>query len=52
MRKQEKGESEILNEINNFVKENYKDTKVSVSLLNNFFECPFKWYFRNFFEIA
>ncbi len=47
----EKGESEILNEINNFVKENYKDTKVSVSLLNNFFECPFKWYFRNFLKL-
>lgn len=43
--------SEILDDLNNFVKENYKDIKVSVSLLNNFFECPFKWYFRNFLKL-
>ena len=30
------------------VAKDYEDRKVSVSLLNNFFECPWKWYFRNF----
>ncbi len=44
-------ESETLEEIKNFVKDNYKDNKVSVSLLNNFFECPWKWYFRNFLRL-
>src|SRR3989344_4309844 len=29
------------------VARDYEDKKVSVSLLNNFFECPWKWYFRN-----
>ncbi len=28
-------------------KAQYKNKYVSVSLLNNFFECPRKWYFRN-----
>ncbi len=44
-------EGEILEDIKNFVKENYQDSKVSVSLLNNFFECPWKWYFRNFLKL-
>ncbi len=34
-----------------FVRENYAGTKVSVTLLNNFFECPWKWYFRNFLKL-
>ncbi|MEK7095604.1 MAG: ATP-dependent DNA helicase [Patescibacteria group bacterium] len=42
---------DTLDEIKSFVKENYKDSKVSVSLLNNFFECPWKWYFRNFLKL-
>ena len=29
----------------------YTDTKVSVTLLNNFFECPWKWYFRNLLKL-
>ncbi|MFA5791804.1 MAG: ATP-dependent DNA helicase [Candidatus Paceibacterota bacterium] len=29
----------------------YEDRKVSVSLLNNFFECPWKWYFRNLLQL-
>ncbi len=33
------------------VKQHYSDTKVSVTLLNNFFECPRKWYFRNFLQL-
>lgn len=34
-----------------FVREHYADTKVSVTMLNNFFECPWKWYFRNFLKL-
>lgn len=41
----------VLDEVKDFVKEYYKDSKVSVSLLNNFFECPWKWYFRNFLKL-
>ena len=40
-----------LEEVKFFVKENYKDSVISVSLLNNFFECPWKWYFRNFLKV-
>lgn len=40
-----------ISEVKEFVLENYKDTKVSVTLLNNFFECPWKWYFRNFLKL-
>lgn len=47
----EDGDKDTLEEIKNFVKENYIDSKVSVSLLNNFFECPWKWYFRNFLKL-
>ncbi len=43
--------TDTLEEIKNFVKENFTETKVSVSLLNNFFECPWKWYFRNFLKL-
>lgn len=42
------GELEVLQK---FVKENYDKTKVSVTLLNNFFECSWKWYFRNFLKL-
>ncbi|HEV7423674.1 MAG TPA: ATP-dependent DNA helicase [Candidatus Paceibacterota bacterium] len=34
-------------ELLKLVASKYKDRYVSVSLLNNFFECPWKWYFRN-----
>ncbi len=33
------------------VKDEYEKTKVSVTLLNNFFECPWKWYFRNLLKL-
>jgi ATP-dependent helicase/DNAse subunit B len=33
------------------VAKNYEDRKVSVSLLSNFFECPWKWYFRNLLQL-
>ncbi len=35
-------------EIVSLVKEHYHDRPVSVTHLNNFFSCPWKWYFRNF----
>jgi DNA helicase II / ATP-dependent DNA helicase PcrA len=38
-------------DIEQFVRENYASTKVSVTLLNNFFDCPWKWYFRNFLKL-
>ncbi len=34
-------------EIAALVKGKYADRYLSVSLLNNFFECPWKWYFNN-----
>jgi len=46
-----KEENSSLEDIKLFVKENYADVKVSVTLLNNFFECPWKWYFRNFLKL-
>jgi DNA helicase-2/ATP-dependent DNA helicase PcrA len=33
------------------VTEGYPKLKVSVTLLNNFFECPWKWYFRNYLQL-
>lgn len=43
-------ESEIA-KLTESVKEEYVKTKISVTLLNNFFECPWKWYFRNFLQL-
>ncbi len=36
-----------IKELTKIVAKEYPERKVSVSLLNNFFECPWKWYFRN-----
>ena len=33
------------------VKDEYFKNKLSVTHLNNFFECPWKWYFRNFLKL-
>ena len=44
-------DKDMKEEMLNFVRENYADTKVSVTLLNNFFECSWKWYFRNFLKL-
>jgi DNA helicase-2/ATP-dependent DNA helicase PcrA len=44
-------ESDIITDINKLVSDNYKNVKISVSMLNNFFECPRKWYFRNFLRL-
>lgn len=40
-----------ISELIKLVKKDYEDRKVSVSLLNNFFECPWKWYFRNLLQL-
>jgi len=42
---------DMINKVKKLVIENYKDIKISVSMLNNFFECPRKWYFRNFLKL-
>ncbi len=41
----------VLEEIKRFVKEQYPNTKVAVTHLNNFWSCPWKWYFRNFVRL-
>ena len=41
----------LIEEFKKLVRENYSDIKVSVTLLNNFFECSWKWYFRNFLKL-
>ena len=38
-------------DLQKLVAKDYEDRKVSVSLLNNFFECPWKWYFRNLLQL-
>lgn len=40
-----------LSDLVKLVAKDYEDRKVSVSLLNNFFECPWKWYFRNLLQL-
>jgi DNA helicase-2/ATP-dependent DNA helicase PcrA len=41
-------EGNVLEKIKQFVKEGYSERKVAVTHLNNFFTCPWTWYFRNF----
>ncbi len=38
-------------ELTKLVAKDYEERKVSVSLLNNFFECPWKWYFRSLLQL-
>lgn len=33
------------------VREEYQNRRVSVTMLNNFFECTWKWYFRNLLQL-
>ena len=40
-----------LTDLVKLVAKEYEDRNVSVSLLNNFFECPWKWYFRNLLKL-
>jgi DNA helicase-2/ATP-dependent DNA helicase PcrA len=44
-------EEDIKTAVKEFVKESFAENRVSVTLLNNFFECPWKWYFRNFLKL-
>ena len=41
----------LIEDIKQFVTERFTETKISVSMLNNFYECPRKWYFRNFLKL-
>ena len=38
-------------ELADIVSLEYSKANVSVTLLNNFFECPWKWYFRNLLQL-
>ncbi|MBP9851916.1 MAG: ATP-dependent helicase [Candidatus Pacebacteria bacterium] len=38
-------------ELRKLVAEEYAKVKVSVTLLNSFYDCPWKWYFRNFLRV-
>lgn len=40
-----------ITDVQAFVTAHFESTKISVSMLNNFFECPWKWYFRNFLRL-
>jgi DNA helicase-2/ATP-dependent DNA helicase PcrA len=40
-----------ITDLTSMVAEEYQKTKVSVTMLNNFFECPWKWYFRNLLRL-
>lgn len=44
-------ESVDLAKLVKMVAKEYEEHTVSVSLLNNFFECPWKWYFRNLLKL-
>lgn len=49
-RKKEEDQFNI-NDLTKLVAKEYSEKNVSVSLLNNFFECPWKWYFRNLLRL-
>jgi DNA helicase-2/ATP-dependent DNA helicase PcrA len=49
--KQEIEKTDAVVELVKSVSGMYTDAKVSVTLLNNFFECPWKWYFRNLLQL-
>ncbi|MCM2339099.1 MAG: ATP-dependent helicase [Burkholderiales bacterium] len=48
---QVKDEMNVLEKLIKIVSKQYVDINVSVSMLNNFFECPRKWYFRNLLKL-
>lgn len=50
-RVQEKGDEDMRAKLAELVAGEYAERKVSVTLLNNFFECPWKWYFRNLLQL-
>ena len=41
----------VVEKLKKIVAKEYTDINVSVSMLNNFFECPRKWYFRNLLKL-
>ena len=43
--------SPSLRELTDLVKNNYIKSKVSVTLLNNFFSCPWRWYFNSLLQL-
>jgi CRISPR/Cas system-associated exonuclease Cas4 (RecB family) len=43
--------AETAKKLTELVAKEYSDIRISVSLLNNFFECPWKWYFRSFLKL-
>lgn len=42
---------DVKKEIIDFVKDKYSEKSVPVTHLNNFFGCPWRWYFRNFLSL-
>ncbi len=40
-----------IKELTKIISKEYTDKNVSVTLLNNFFECPWKWYFNSFLQL-
>lgn len=40
-----------IKDLQKVVADEYMHTRVSVTMLNNFFECPWKWYFRNLLRL-
>jgi DNA helicase-2/ATP-dependent DNA helicase PcrA len=46
-----KDESVGIKELVKMLAREYTDKNVSVTLLNNFFECPWKWYFNSFLQL-
>ena len=50
-RSAKKAETRDLQKLKTLVAEKYKDRYISAWLLNNFFECPWKWYFQNLLQL-
>lgn len=50
-KKKKEGRVSLLPELKKLASQKYKDRVVSASALNNFFECPWKWYFKNLLGI-
>ncbi len=46
-----KEKASMLPKLVKLVADKYKDRYVSASMLNNFFECPWKWYFSNLLQL-
>lgn len=44
-------QGDAASEIVSFVREKYTEINVSVTLLNTFFECPWRWYFRHILKL-